>query len=133
MMPTRKGFSNDLWYLLDGLWYWCLLLAIGIIMINFFENYWADLAAGLTLIFVGWLLYKVKTRNQNKLCDILFLNSYKRIDEPVLRIIPSETLQTITMSEPISRRIPRKRKVRITRKAPRITPPMPSLSRVRIK
>lgn len=97
MMPPSKGFGNDLRRLLNDLWFLCLLVVVGIIMINFFENYGANVAASLTLIIIGALYYKRRNHNQNKLCDIQFLDLYKKINVPVLRIIPIETPQHITM------------------------------------
>ena len=97
------------------------------------------------LFLDGWLVHynffrphmSLKDRTPASVAGIRFpFRNWKDLTEQPYTVtarIPIEPLDSILdsrMLEPTPRRILRKRKVRITRKAPRITPPMPSLSRM---
>ena len=95
MPPENKQSPFDaFWNLIDSIWYWILLVLIWTGMHMFWDNYWADILAGVTLIFIGGLIYK--TRNwlfpREKLCNITFSNwsnsSKKYIGEGTLKRPP---------------------------------------------
>ncbi len=101
-MPPRQSLYDEFWSLLDCIWYWLVLALVWLGVHMFFENYWADICAGVTLIFIGWLVYKTKNwlYPREKLCNITFNNwsnrSKKYIGEGILKRPPRPT-QTVSI------------------------------------